>query len=123
MGIEVVTPDVQISGASYTPSRGRILHGLGAIKGVGVAGQFIVDERQAHGPYRSLVDLLARVGTRAVNKRVVDALLDAGALDCLGSRRDLAEQYDRLSDTVSDLAKRAAYGQHTLWGNGLVLLT
>jgi DNA polymerase-3 subunit alpha len=122
MCIDVQAPSVNVSQASYTPDNGRILHGLGAVKGVGVAGEAIVCERNVNGPYTSLVDLLARVGTRVMNKRVVEALSEAGALDTFGSRREVLETYERVTETVSDLGKRAAYGQHTLFGNGLVLI-
>jgi DNA polymerase-3 subunit alpha len=123
MGIDVVAPSVNVSGAAYTPHEGRILHGLGAVKGVGVAGEAIVHERQMNGPFTSLVDLLARVGTRIMNKRVIEALSEAGALDCFGPRTEVLETYERVTETVSDLGKRAAYGQHTLFGNGLVLIS
>lgn len=122
MGIDVRPPDVNVSGADYTPAEGTILHGLGALKGVGQAAEAIVSERDASGPYRSLVDLLARVGTRVVNKRVMDAFLEAGALDTFGSRSSVLEQYEGLAENVSELAKREAYGQRTLFGSGLVLL-
>jgi DNA polymerase-3 subunit alpha len=122
MGIQVRSPDVNVSNADYTPAQGTILHGLGAIKGVGMAADQIVSERAAYGSYGGLVDLLARVGTSIVNKRVFEALLSAGALDCLGRRTDLTRQYEGLSDTVSDLAKRESYGQFTLFGSGLSLL-
>jgi DNA polymerase-3 subunit alpha len=123
MGIDVVAPSVNVSGASYTPSGGSILHGLGAVKGVGVAGEAIVRERDVNGSYASLVDLLARVGTRIMNKRVIEALSEAGALDCFGPRAKVLETYERVTETVSDLGKRAAYGQRTLFGNGLVLIS
>jgi DNA polymerase-3 subunit alpha len=123
MGIDVQPPSVNVSGAAYTPSGGAILHGLGAVKGVGAAGEAIVCERDVNGPYASLVDLLSRVGTRVMNKRVVEALSEAGALDCLGPRAKVLETYERVTETVSDLGKRAAYGQHTLFGNGLDLIT
>lgn len=122
MGIDVQPPSVNVSGAAYTPHEGRILHGLGAVKGVGVAGEAIVGERDVNGPYASVVDLLARVGTRVMNKRVIEALSEAGALDCLGPRAKVLETYERVTETVSDLGKRAAYGQHTLFGDGLALI-
>jgi len=124
MGIEVRTPDVNGSNATYTPTpEGVILHGLGAVKGVGVAGDLITAERDAWGPYRSLPDLLARVGTGVMNKRVVEALVAAGALDGLGTRSSLLEQYEAVGDVIGDIAKREKYGQKTLFGSGLVLLT
>ncbi|WP_198045598.1 DNA polymerase III subunit alpha [Kitasatospora mediocidica] len=123
MGIEVRPPDVNVSGSDYTPAYGVILHGLGAVKGVGVAGDAIALERAAHGPYQSLPDLLARVGVRVMNKRVIEALCAAGALDAFGTRQAVLRRYSETADSVSDLAKRESYGQYTLWGSGLVLLT
>jgi DNA polymerase III subunit alpha len=122
MGIEVRSPDVNISNSDYTPAVGLILHGLSAVKGVGVAADAVVAERAAHGPFSSLPDLLGRVGTSTMNKRVVEALSSAGALDAFGSRTVVLRQYERLADVVSDLGKRQSYGQFTLWGRGLDLL-
>ncbi|MEU7096075.1 DNA polymerase III subunit alpha [Kitasatospora aureofaciens] len=122
MGIEVRRPDVNVSGVDYTPVPGGILHGLGAIKGVGTAADVLVAERAVHGPYSSLPDLLGRLG-RAANRRVVEALVGAGALDSLGSRAAMLRQYEATADTVSDLAKREAYGQLTLFGSGLSLIS
>ncbi|TQF03913.1 DNA polymerase III subunit alpha [Kitasatospora acidiphila] len=123
MGIQVRSPHINVSMADYTPAQGTILHGLGAIKGVGMAAGQIVAERDARGPFSSLVDLLARVGAGTLNKRVIDALLTAGALDSLGRRVDLSRQYESLSAIVSDLVKRESYGQYGLFGSGLSLLT
>jgi DNA polymerase-3 subunit alpha len=123
MGIDVRTPDVNVSNADYTPTpQGVILHGLGAVKGVGMAAAEIVSERDVWGPYQSLPDLLARVGTHTMNKRVVEALVSAGALDGMGTRSSLLRQYESVGGVVADLAKRARYGQFTLFGDGLVLL-
>lgn len=122
MGIEVRPPSVNVSGAAYTPSQGAILHGLGAVKGVGVAADAIVTQRAAGGPFTSLPDFLGRVGTRVANKRVIEALASVGALDTLGSRAGILRQYDEMSDSISDLGKRESYGQRTLFGSGLVLL-
>lgn len=123
MGIEVRSPDVNISNSDYTPAEGLILHGLSAVKGVGVAADAIVTERAVRGPFSSLPDLLGRVGTSTMNKRVIEALSSAGALDAFGSRTDVLRQYERLADVVSELGKRQSYGQYTLWGPGLELLS
>jgi DNA polymerase-3 subunit alpha len=123
MGIEVRPPDVNVSGSDYTPASGVILYGLGAVKGVGTAADAIVAERTARGPFVSLPDLLGRVGARVINKRVIEALVSAGALDALGSRASILRQHEEISDVVSDLGKRQSYGQHTLFGPGLMLLT
>lgn len=122
MGIEVRRPSVNVSGAAYTPSQGAILHGLAAVKGVGVAADAIVAERALRGPFTTLADLLGRVGVRTMNRRVIEALSEAGALDTLGSRAAVLRQYEEKADAISDLGKRESYGQRTLFGSGLVLL-
>src|SRR5207247_243379 len=79
-------PDVNESGFKFTVvGDRRIRFGLGAIKNVGAGAiDSIIAGRQAGGPYRSLVDLCDRIDLRLCNKRVIEALIDAGACDSLG---------------------------------------
>src|SRR3989475_11135902 len=66
----------------------RLRFGLGAIKNVGAGAiESILAGRTAGGPYRSLVDLCDRIDLRLCNKRVLEALIDAGACDSLGGHR------------------------------------
>ncbi|HEU5260835.1 MAG TPA: DNA polymerase III subunit alpha, partial [Gemmatimonadales bacterium] len=93
LGLEVLPPDVNESGFKFTVvgDRGeRIRFGLGAIKNVGAGAiESIIAGRGpgAGGPYRSLVDLCDRIDLRLCNKRVIEALIDAGACDALGGHR------------------------------------
>jgi DNA polymerase III subunit alpha len=65
-----------------------ILYGLGAIKGVGQAAlDIVLATRESQGPFKDLFDLCKRVDTRKVNKRVIEALIYAGALDEVGPSR------------------------------------
>src|SRR5206468_8982095 len=86
LGLEVLPPDVNESGFKFTViGDRRIRFGLGAIKNVGEGAiDSIIAGRQAGGPYRSLVDLCDRIDLRLCNKRVIEALIDAGACDSLG---------------------------------------
>jgi DNA polymerase-3 subunit alpha len=97
-GIEVLPPDVNESGAAFgafppgpgSPkgSKGRIRFGLGAVRGVGEAAvQAILEARESGGPFKSLYDLAARVDTKKINKKVVEALVKSGALDFEGVPR------------------------------------
>jgi DNA polymerase-3 subunit alpha len=88
MGIPVLPPDVNASADTFTVVGETIRFGLAAVKHVGQgAVEEILRARQAGGPFRSLADLVARVDTRVVNKRVLESLIKAGAFDSLGRPR------------------------------------
>src|SRR5205807_10318229 len=88
LGLEVLAPDVNESGFKFTVvGDQRIRFGLGAIKNVGEGAiASILDGRRA-GAYRSLIDLCDRIDLRLCNKRVIEALVDAGACDSLQGER------------------------------------
>ncbi|HSG63345.1 MAG TPA: OB-fold nucleic acid binding domain-containing protein, partial [Gammaproteobacteria bacterium] len=84
-------------------------YGLGAIKGVGHAVvAAIVAERESSGPYVDLLDLCKRVDQHKLNRRVLEALVRAGALDSLGANR--ATLMSAIPDVVK-LAERAAHAR------------
>jgi DNA polymerase-3 subunit alpha len=89
MTIVLEPPDVNRSVFAFTVGGPRrISYGLGALKGVGEgAVEAIVAERDARGPYTSLVDLARRVDLQKLNRRVLEALARSGALDSLGANR------------------------------------
>ena len=94
-GVTVLPPDVNASDYRFVPTDARtIRYGLGAIKGCGEpAVRAILAARESGGPFRDLFDFCERVDRRMVNKRVVEALIRAGALDTLPGHagRDRAE--------------------------------
>jgi DNA polymerase-3 subunit alpha len=119
MQLRVVPPDVNRSHYRFTvQSDDTIVYGLGAIKGVGQAAiEGMLAEREADGMFADLFDLCRRVDLRKMNRRVLDALIRAGALDSMGETRATqhanldqalrqAEQYSRDLDT----------GQNDLFG-------
>lgn len=87
--LEVLPPSVNMSLYHFHASDERtIVYGLGAIKGVGEqAMQSVIDSRQKEGPYRDLFDFCHRIDLKKINKRTLEALIRAGALDCLGIER------------------------------------
>ena len=119
MGIEVVPPDVNSSGADFTVSGGRILFGLGAIKGCGVgAAEAIVAERQAHGPFRGLFDFCERLESGVVNRTAIESLVKAGAFDSLASNRaQLFQGIDRALQAGAAAAADRRCGQLALFGD------
>ncbi|WP_180005688.1 DNA polymerase III subunit alpha [Acinetobacter sp. YH12237] len=88
-GLEVLPPSVNMSLYHFHASDERtIVYGLGAIKGVGEqAMQSVIDSRQKEGPYRDLFDFCHRIDLKKINRRTLEALIRAGALDCLGIER------------------------------------
>jgi DNA polymerase-3 subunit alpha len=83
MGIQVLPPDVNESDYQFNVNtNGDIRFGMGAIKGVGEAAvRAIVEERQKRGAYQDIFDLVKRVNLRAVNRKALESLASAGALD------------------------------------------
>ncbi|MBU1224172.1 MAG: DNA polymerase III subunit alpha [Gammaproteobacteria bacterium] len=88
-GLTMLPPDINQSGYRFEPvSKTEIRYGLGAIKGSGEAAiGVIVAEREANGPYKGLFDLTRRVDKRYLNRRVLEALVKAGAFDTLNPHR------------------------------------
>jgi len=84
MGMEVLGPDVNESNVKFTVNRdGNIRFGLGAIKGVGESAVIqLIEERERDGLYKDIYDLVERVNLNALNKKNLEAMAVAGALDC-----------------------------------------
>ncbi len=87
MGIEVLGPDVNESHVKFTVNKdGNIRFGLGAIKGVGEAAVLqLIEEREKNGLYADIHDLVERVNLNSLNKKNLEAMAVAGALDCFSS--------------------------------------
>ncbi|MBU6389487.1 DNA polymerase III subunit alpha, partial [Patescibacteria group bacterium] len=104
MGVEVLAPDINESFVEfgvvfYQDQKKRkrdayIRFGLGAIKNVGLQpAEAIVEERKANGPFKDLADFLTRVSSQ-LNKKVLENLAMAGALDSLGERQQILENME-----------------------------
>ena len=120
MKLEVLTPNINRSIIKFSvPEDNQVLYGLGAIKGVGLAAlEGIIEERSNSGIYKDLYDLCRRVDGRKVNKRVLESLIKAGALDDLGPNR--ASLMARLQDAMQaaeQYQKNASIGQDDLFGS------
>jgi len=88
-GLELLAPDVNASEFRFVPLNDRqIRYGLGAIKGTGEAAiDAIVKAREADGPFKDLFDFCRRIDKRVVNRRVIEALICAGAFDSVTDHR------------------------------------
>ena len=87
--LTVLPPSINMSDYRFKASDPKtIVYGLGAIKGVGEqAMQSVIDSRVAQGEYQDLFDFCHRIDLKKINKRTLEALIRAGALDCLGEER------------------------------------
>ncbi|MFU8861606.1 MAG: DNA polymerase III subunit alpha [Cyclonatronaceae bacterium] len=82
LGIPVDLPNVNTGAGYFVVKDGRIQYGLSAIKGVGAnAVASIVKEREENGPFDSLFDLTSRIDLRNCNRKTLESLIEAGALD------------------------------------------
>ncbi len=142
-GIEVLQPDVNESGVYFEPGAEteaspppeaasgqspepphgkpvprRIRFGLAAIKGVGeIAVQSILQARREGGRFKSLFDLCERVDTRTVNRKILEALIKAGACDSFGlTRATLFSQIDRALARAAGIQADKQKGQSSLFG-------
>ncbi|HFC53435.1 MAG TPA: DNA polymerase III subunit alpha, partial [Gammaproteobacteria bacterium] len=119
MGLEVLPPDVNRCHYHFTITGERtILYGLGAIKGVGEGViEAIVRARESGGEFSDLFDFCRRLDLKKVNRRVLEALIRAGAMDSLGPNR--ATLMDALPDAIriaEQYLRDTAVGQSDLFG-------
>jgi len=116
-GIDVLPPDTNESLADFTVVGRSIRFGLAAVKNVGrTAIDAIIEERRRGGEYSSLHDLCERVDVGLLNKRAIESLIKAGALDSLGARRaQLLEVLDRTLDAAQQLRRSRQGGQLTFF--------
>lgn len=94
MKLKLLPPDVNSGEFHFTvDDAGRIIYGLGAIKGLGEGPvESIIAARQQGGPFKDLFDFCARVDPRKVNKRALEALIRSGAADSLGPTYNTPKQ-------------------------------
>ncbi len=123
LGLEVLPPDVNESGFKFTVvGERRIRFGLGAVKNVGAGAIESIIAGRTAGPYRSLVDLCERIDLRLCNKRVIEALVDAGACDSLGGHRaQLVAALETAFAEAQVLQQERAAGQGALFGDAAPL--
>ncbi|MBW2701238.1 MAG: DNA polymerase III subunit alpha [Deltaproteobacteria bacterium] len=116
MGVKVLPPDVNRSEKKFSVYEGRILFGLGAVKGVGDSAIELIEKaRIDDGPFCSLYDFCTRLDVSKVNKRLTEALIKAGGMDDFGpSRAAQSQAIDKAFDWASVRQKDRASGQRSL---------
>ncbi|HTK95608.1 MAG TPA: hypothetical protein VL382_08200, partial [Terriglobales bacterium] len=117
MGISVEPPDINHSHANFTPHGPAIRFGLAAVKNVGRnAIESIVAARTELGGFKTLFQFCEKVDLRLLNKRVLESLIKAGAMDALGSRAQLMAVIDKAIERAQKTLRDAESGQHGLFG-------
>ena len=119
MGIEILPPDLNAGKYKFTvDSKGRIVYGIGAIKGVGEGPiEAIIEAREIQGAFKDLFDFCAKVDIKRVNKRVLEKLVLAGAMDNLGPHRaTLMATLPEALAAAGQHAKAESFGQSDMFG-------
>ena len=118
-GIALLPPDVNRSGVAFAVEDGAVRYALAALKNVGAAAmESLVGERAQNGPFRDVGDLADRLGAGVVNKRQMEHLIKAGALDSLNpNRRQLFECVDTIARLAAVAADDRSSNQVSLFGD------
>lgn len=132
MGIPVLGPDINESQYNFSVNQaGQIRFGLGAVKGVGEnAVEAVIADRNANGFYTNIFDLTRRVPGKALNKRCLESLAQAGAFDCFENShraqyfttdtRDNCTGIERAIRFGNAIANQVNSQQQSLFGGGAV---
>ena len=127
LGIEMLPPSINYSQAHFTVENGKIRFGLGAIKGVGIGAiETMIRAREKQGPSTTLFALTKSLDLKTVNKKAVESLARAGALDDLeGHRAQLVAAIDLAFQYAQKVQADKAAGQNSLFGglqNGATMM-
>ena len=119
LGIKLLPPDVNESGANFTVAGENLRYGLVAIKGIGWGAiNGLVAERESGGLFKSFEDFCRRMSGRELNRRAVENLIKAGAFDSMGyKRRALVQICGAVIDSISQAARDNISGQMDLFGD------
>ncbi|MCI9417565.1 MAG: DNA polymerase III subunit alpha [Eubacterium sp.] len=117
MGIEILPPDINEGESEFSVSGNKIRYGLSAIKSVGKPViSTILEERRTGGKFSSLRDFLTRTEGPEVNKRAVESLIKAGAMDGLnGARQQKMLSFAPMMDAINREKKNSMTGQMSLF--------
>jgi DNA polymerase III subunit alpha len=121
MGIEVLPPDINRSLVDFTPEGRNILFGLSAVRNVGLGAiECILKNREEDGSFKSLAELCDRIDLHAVNRRALESLILAGALDPINpNRNQLMQDLALVIDWAQGRAKDREIGQGNLFDMAL----
>jgi DNA polymerase-3 subunit alpha len=119
MGINVLPPDINESSLNFTPAGNAIRFGLGAIKNVGAgAVNSIITARDEGGPFETLIGFCERCDVTAINRRMIESFIKAGAMDSLkGNRAQLFATVESAMEAGQRAFRDRTSGQSGLFGD------
>jgi DNA polymerase III subunit alpha len=119
IGIDVVSPSVQTSNRIFEVAERKIFYSLNALKGVGEAAADHIAAIRGSNPFVSLENFCERIDPKIVNRRVLESLINAGAMDCFGhDRAALSAGTDRMLGLAQRLQSQSESGQADIFGTG-----
>jgi len=114
--VTVLTPDINKSESDFTiEEKTKIRFGLSAIKNVGSAAIDTILKARGESKFISLADFCTRVNLSTVNKKTMESLIKAGAMDSFGKRSSLLIIFPELVNKANQLKKTASEGQKSLF--------
>ncbi len=119
LGIQLTPPDINTGEYMFkVVDEKTIAYGLGAIKGVGQAAiEIMTESRKQHGAFKNLFDFCQRMDSRKINRRVIEALIKAGAFDKIGPHRaSIFVSIDSALHHAEQALRNETLGQHDLFG-------
>lgn len=115
--ITILPPDINKSESDFTiEDNENIRFGLSAIKNVGFAAIQTIVEGRKNGPFKSFEDFCLRVNLSAVNKKTIESLIKAGAMDSFGKRANLLIETPQVIENMHKKKKQEKEGQASLFG-------
>ena len=115
--IPVLPPDINESDNEFSiENRNSIRFGLSAIKNVGNAAIGSIIAARKDGDFKSLEDFTKRIDSGAVNKKTIESLIKAGAMDNFGKRTNLLMKYPEIMEESQRVKKQKSEGQTSLFG-------
>lgn len=123
LDVVILPPSVNLSSEDFMIEGNKVRFGLSAIKNVGSAAITSIIEARTHGMFLSLSDFLTKVELSKVNKKTMESLIKAGALDEFGKRSALLSSYPEAVEKISREQKDVARNQASLFGDAQDLQT
>ncbi|SFV90698.1 DNA polymerase III alpha subunit [hydrothermal vent metagenome] len=127
MGIKLLPPDINRSGQEFEAHNldgdEVVIFGLAAIKGAGDVAIHSIIEARGNVPFKDISDFISRIDQGKVNKKVIESLIKAGALDSFGySRKTMLTQIEEIIETAKKVADAKKQAIGSLWGDDVEMM-
>ena len=118
LNLPVLSPDINKSSSDFTiEEHDKVRFGLSAVKNVGGAAIQTMLKGKENGPFKSFEDFCSRVNLSTINKKTLESLIKAGAMDSFGKRASLLIQFPQIVDNIQKNKKQEQEGQGSLFGD------